>query len=148
MHVAEPAWPYREFREYLRSLMEAAGIQDHVDLYRASGVAQSVFSRWDRGESQPSRANLRKVATALNVPAAKLFVAAGLMNSDELDMSGMIDPSTLPAEIRDFIALYLDGGLTADQQRYARQTVAYIASGLRAELAKSQVKPSGRRRAG
>lgn len=147
MHVSEPTWPYREFAAYLRALMHAANIPDHVELYRASGVAQSVFSRWDRGESRPGPDNLRKVAAALGVPVAKLFVAAGLMSADELDMTEEIDMATVPAEIRDLIQVYLDDRMTEDQRSYARRAAAYLAAGLRAELAKSQVKPPGRRRA-
>jgi transcriptional regulator with XRE-family HTH domain len=149
MRVTEPTWPYREFMQYLRVLMSGAGIADHVELYRAADVAQSVFSRWERGESQPGRANLRKIAAVLNVPPAKLFVAAGHMDEGELDVAaGMIDPATLPAEIREFVDLYLDARLSDEQRRYARRVVADVTSGLRAELARSQVKPIKRRHAG
>ena len=142
------AWPVAEFQEYLRACMDAAGIPDFAELSRRTGVGQWQFSTWKQGKNQPSAASLRRIAPALNISPLKLFLAAGVNDAEELDLSGQPDLTVLPAEILDFITLYLDGGLSADQQRYARQTVAYIASGLRAELAKSQVKPSGRRRAG
>jgi transcriptional regulator with XRE-family HTH domain len=146
------AWPVAEFQAYLRACMGAAGISDFAELSRRTGVGQWQFSTWKQGKNQPSAASLRRIAPALDVPAIKLFLAAGVNDADELDLSDQPDLTVLPAEIKDFIALYLDERLTDDQRRYARQTVAYIASGLRAELAKSrdsgQVKPSGRRRAG
>lgn len=148
MRVTGSPWPYREFMEYLRVLMDAARIADDVQLYQRADVAQSVFSRWKRGESQPSRANLRKLAAVLDVPAAKLFAAAGLMGADELDVTaGMIDPATLPAELRDLIDLYLSH-LNDDQRSYARRAVAHLTAGLRDEVARAQDKPIKRRRAG
>jgi transcriptional regulator with XRE-family HTH domain len=150
LRVGEPTWPYREFGAYLRRLMDEARprIPDFAELSRLTGINQSLFSRWRSGAVQPGTDSLRKVAAVLDVPAVKLFLASGLTDAEELNLSGQVDLTVLPAEIRDFIALYLDERLTEDQRRYARQTVAYIASGIRAELAKSQVKPSGRRRAG
>lgn len=150
LRVGAPTWPYEEFREYLRRLMDEARprIPDFAELGRLTGINQSLFSRWRSGAAQPGTESLRKVAGVLGVPPVKLFLAAGLTDAQELDLSGQVDLTVLPAEITQFIALYLDERLTEDQRRYARQTVAYIAAGLRAELAKSQVKPSGRRRAG
>lgn len=148
MRVTGSSWPYREFMEYLRVLMNAAGIADDVQLYQRADVAQSVFSRWKRGESQPGRANLRKLAAVLDVPAAKLFAAAGLMGTDELDVTaGMIDPATIPVELRELIDMYLHH-LNDEQRSYARRAVAHLTEGLRGELARAQVKPTGRRRAG
>lgn len=146
MRVTGASWPYREFMEYLRVLMDAAGIADDVQLYQQADVAQSVFSRWKRGESQPGRANLRKLAAVLDVPVAKLFAAAGLMGADELDVTvGMIDPATIPAELRELIELY-QGQLNDEQRSYLRRAVAHLTAGLRDELARSQVKPIKRRR--
>lgn len=142
------AWPVAEFQEYLRACMDAEGIPDFAELSRRSGVGQWQFSTWKQGRNQPSAASLRRLAPALNVSPLKLFLAAGVNDAEELDLSGQIDLTVLPDEIKDFIALYLDVRLTEDQRRYARQTVAYIAAGLRAELAKSELKPPGRRRAG
>lgn len=143
-----PSWPVDEFRDYLRLLMTAAHIPDFAELSRLTGVSQTQLSNWRRGLAKPSRESLKRIAPSLGVPPVKLYLAAGVTDAEELDLSGQVDLTVLPAEIRDFITLYLDDRLTDDQRRYARQTVAYITSGLRAELAKSQVKPSGRRRAG
>lgn len=140
------AWPVVEFQEYLRALMDAAGIADFAELHRRTGVGQWQFSTWKQGKNQPSAASLRRIAPALNVSPLKLFLAAGVNDAEELDLSGQPDLTVLPDEIRDLIALYLDERISEDQRRYARQAVAYIASGLRAEMAKSEVKPSRRRR--
>lgn len=143
-----PSWPVEEFREYLRTVMTVAQVPDFAELSRLSGVSQTQFSNWRRGLSQPSRDSLRKVATALGVPPVKLYLAAGLNDAEELDLSGQVDMTVLPPEIQEFIAMYLDARLTDEQRRYARRVIADVTSGLRAELARSQVKPSGRRRAG
>ena len=129
-------------------LMTAAHISDFAELSRLSGVSQTQLSNWRRGLAQPSKESLKRIAPTLGVQPVRLYLAAGVNDAEELDLSGQVDFTVLPAEIKDFIALYLDGGLTADQQRYARQTVSYLTAGLRAELANSPGKPSGRRRAG
>lgn len=127
--------------------MTAAHISDYAELSRRSGVSETQLSNWRRGLAQPSRESLKRIAPVLAVQPVKLYLAAAINDVEELDLTGQVDLTVLPEEIRDFIALYLDPRLTDDQRRYARQTVAYIASGLRAELVKSQVKPPGRRRA-
>lgn len=146
--VMPKAWPVAEFQAYLRACMDAAGIEDFAELSRRTGVGQWQFSTWKQGKNQPSAASLRRIAPALGVTPLKLFLAAGVNDAEELDLSGQVDLTVLPQEIRDFIALYLDERLTDDQRRYARRAAAHLTAGLRAEMAKSQVKPSSRRRAG
>ncbi len=148
MHVSGSTWPHREFGEYIRLLAKNAGLADHVEMYRLADISQPTFSRWDRGESQPGRASLRKLAAVLKVSPSKLFVAAGLMDSDELETTGMLDPAVLPAEFRDLIDLCLGGQLSQEQLSYVRRVLSHVSLGLRAELAQSPIKPSGRRRAG
>jgi len=128
--------------------MTAAHIPDFAELSRLTGVSQTQLSNWRRGLAQPSKESLKRISPALGVQPVRLYLAAGVNDAEELDISDQVDFTVLPAEIRDFIDLYLDERLSEDQRRYARQTVAYIASGIRAELAKSPIKPSGRRRAG
>ena len=143
------AWPVAEFQEYLRACMDAAGIPDFAELSRRSGVGQWQFSTWKQGKNQPSAASLRRLAPTLNVSPVKLYLAAGVNDAEELDLSGQVDLTVLPAELREFIALYLDQRLTEDQRAYARRAVAHLTAGLRAELAAMPVaRPSGRRRAG
>lgn len=139
-------WPVAEFQDYLRACMRAAGISGEAELAELSGVSQNQFSTWRLGRNQPTMANLRRVAPVLGVPAAKLFLAAGLMDEGELDVaSGMIDPGTLPVELRELIDMYLHH-LTDEQRSYTRRTVAYLTAGLRDEVARSQVKPIKRPR--
>lgn len=138
-------WPVAEFQEYLRALMDAAGIVDFAELSRRSGVGQWQFSTWKQGKNQPSVTNLRRIAPVLGVPLVKLQLAAGLAAEDELDLSDQVDLTVLPAELRDFIDLYL-GGLTDEQQQYARRALTHLSVGLRAELAKVDNRPQGRRR--
>lgn len=125
-------------------------IPDYAELSRLSGVNQSLFSRWRSGLVQPGVESLRKVATVVGVPPVKLYLAAGLTDAAELGLTGPVDFTVLPAEIRELIALYLDERLSEDQRTYVRRTASIVTSGLRAELAKQddsgQVRPSGRRR--
>lgn len=141
-------WPHQEFGDYLRALMTAAGIADFAELSRLTGLNQSLFSNWRRGLAKPSHASLRKVAPALDVSPVALYMAAGLATTDEMDLSRHVDLTVLPKEIREFVDLYLDARLSDEQRSYARRAVAHLTAGLRAEMARSQVKPSGRRRAG
>lgn len=140
------SWPHQEFGEYLRAAMTAAQVPDFAELSRLSDVSQTQLSNWRRGLAQPSRASLRKIATALGIQPVRLYFAAGLNDPDETDIGqGMIDPATLPAELRELIDMYLHQ-LNDEQRSYTRRTIAYVTAGLRDEVARSQVKPIKRSR--
>jgi len=150
LRVGVPTWPYEEFREYLRRLMDETRprIPDFAELSRLTGINQSLFSRWRSGQVQPGVDSLRKVAAALNVQPVRLYLAAGLTDAAELGLAGEVDMTVVPAEIRELIALYLDARLSDEQRTYVRRIVADVSAGLRAELAAPPARPSGRRRAG
>lgn len=137
-------WPHQEFREYLRALMNNAGIADYAELSRLTGLNQSLFSNWRKGQTQPSQQSLRKIAPTLGVSPAKLYIAAGLSGAEELDLSSQPDLRVIPREFQDLIELY--DGLSADQQSYARRSVAHLVAGLRAEIGTSKNQPVRRRR--
>lgn len=143
-----PNWPVDEFAIYLRGLMTEAGIPDFAELSRVAGVSQTQFSNWRQGKAQPSRESLKRIAPVLKVSPVKLFIAAGIDNADELDLVGEVDLRIVPAEIRALIELYEDPRLSDEQRSYVRRIVADVSAGLRAELAKSQIRPPGRRKAG
>jgi transcriptional regulator with XRE-family HTH domain len=138
------AWPVAEFQDYLRALMQAAGISDFAELSRRTGVGQWQFSTWKQGKNQPSPASLRRIAPALNVAPVKLFLAAGITDTAELSLSREPDLTVLPAELSELIGLWPK--FSADQEAYARRMLSHLVAGLRAEMAKPQVKPTGRRR--
>jgi len=92
------SWPAEEFREYLRALMDRAGIADYAELSRRSGVSQTQFSHWRRGNAQPSRESLAKIAPVLGAPTVNLWLAAGLAGVDQLNLSDTPDLRVLPAE--------------------------------------------------
>lgn len=144
--VMAPTWPYQEFGEYLRAVMAAAQVPDFAELSRRSGVSQTQFSNWRRGLAQPSQDSLKKVASVLGIQPVKLYLAAGINDAAELDLSGQVDLTVLPGEIRDFLDLYLDARLSDEQRSYARRAVAHLTAGLRAEVARSQVGPIKRPR--
>lgn len=57
-------------------------------LARAAGVSQSLISQIERGVASPSITTLRRVAAALNVPIAALFLGSGEASSGETDRLG------------------------------------------------------------
>lgn len=57
----------------IRALRKAAGMTLH-DLASIVGVSQSLVSQVERGRASPSITSLRRMATALSVPVAALFV--------------------------------------------------------------------------
>jgi transcriptional regulator with XRE-family HTH domain len=54
----------------------------------AVGVSQSLISQVERGLASPSIGTLRRIAGALDVPIAALFVGDGVSSSDERDRAG------------------------------------------------------------
>lgn len=147
LRVGDPTWPYREFGAYLRQLMaeaRPAPIANSAELSRLTGINESLFSRWRSGQVQPGTESLRKVATVLGIAPVRLFIAAGLTDEQELNLTASPDLTVLPAELRELIELWPE--LSDDQQKYARRFLATLMAGLRAELGKSKNSPPSRRR--
>lgn len=141
------AWPVAEFREYLRALMDAAGIANYAELSRLTGVSQNQFSNWHRGLAQPSRDSLAKIAPALNTPPVNLWIAAGLAGPEELNLDALPDMRVLPQEFRDLIVLYEDSRTNDGVRAFLRRSVAALVAGVKAEATK-QGRPTSRRRTG
>lgn len=138
-----------EFRDYLRALMTEQGIPDYAELSRISGVSQNQFSNWRRGLSQPSRESLSKVARALRVKPANLWLMAGLADEDDLGLDERPDLSVLPREFTELLDLWGDARLTDSQREFLRTSVALLVSGLRGQLGKDgPTRPIRRRNVG
>lgn len=139
-------WPVEEFREYLRSLMDEAGIANYAELSRQTGVGEHQLSLWRRGLAQPSNELLRRIATGLDVPLVKLLVAAGHTDAEELELEGEINLRATPREVLDLLDVYANA--SPEDLPNVRQTTSFFIAGLRAQLNLPKFKPSGRRRAG
>jgi transcriptional regulator with XRE-family HTH domain len=83
------------FGDYLVRAIDSAGMTQ-AQLARATGISDSVISRWRRDESAPDLPNLRKLASALRVPLLDLAVAAGHMSPAEARMKDRPDPPAAP----------------------------------------------------
>jgi transcriptional regulator with XRE-family HTH domain len=70
--------------DWLRRRMRQCGYANPSELDRASGVDQSVISRWLNEGRTPQVAQLRKMTTALDVTMPQLLVAAGYVEHEEL----------------------------------------------------------------
>lgn len=81
--------------DYLTRAMSNARMTQ-AELARATGISDSVISRWRRGESVPDLPNLRRLAVALRVPLLDLAVAAGHMSPAEARMRDQPKPPEVP----------------------------------------------------
>lgn len=55
----------------------------NADVAKVSGVPASAISQWINKDAQPSVANARKFAVALNLPVLTVMVAAGFLTEEE-----------------------------------------------------------------
>lgn len=132
-------WPRDSFIAYLGNLMDRAGIRDYAQLSRITGVNASQFSNWQNGVAQPSLPNLTRIAPALNVAPVALWLAAGLVTADELDLSGQVDLTVLPHEFRALVDLYNARGRTDEQRAQIRAHINVAVSGLRAMFGETDI---------
>lgn len=143
-------WPYEQFGDYLRALMDAAGIADYAELSRLTGVNQSQFSNWRRGRSQPSTATLKRIAPALDTPPVKLYIMAGLDEEADYDLSQEPDFSALPRPFHDLREIYERAAANGEGDRVL-EAILLLVAGLKAQLKPAATtrgdRPSGRRRA-
>jgi len=72
---------------WLRRRMRTAGVATPTELGRASGVDQSVISRWLNEGRTPQVDQLRKIATPLRATMLDLLIAAGYVSPDELGVT-------------------------------------------------------------
>lgn len=141
------SWPVEEFREYLRALMDAAGIPDYAELSRLTTVSQTQFSNWRRGISQPSRPALKKIAPALGLNSpVMLYIAAGLDEQRDLQLEARPDFTVLPKPLEELLEVYRqlkELGL----EEMALSSIRVVVAGLRAQLPDAQRgRPTGQRR--
>ena len=92
--------------------MDSRGFRSSSELARASGVPDSVISRWRSGASVPSLVQLRRLQGPLQVPLLTLLVAAGHLSAQEAGAELPPDPEPRPRDTRD--AIRRDPGLSDD----------------------------------
>jgi transcriptional regulator with XRE-family HTH domain len=127
-------WPVEEFAAYLRALMREADIPDYAELSRLSGVSQTQFSNWRKGIAQPSRESLSKVAKVVNVKPVHLWLAAGVADADDLDLSEQPDLAVLPREFTELIQLWRTDLLSDAERQFLRTSVAVLMRGIRNDV--------------
>lgn len=77
----------RELGQKIRSLRLAAGLTLQA-LSKAVGVTPSLISQVERGQASASITNLRRIASALGVPIAALFLSHGQSANGQADRFG------------------------------------------------------------
>lgn len=145
-------WPVEDFNRYLRTLMDNAGVRDFAELSRLTSVNQSQFSLWRRGKTQPSRANLKRIAPTLGVPPVLLYIQAGLDAEADLDLESVPDFAALPKPFHELREVY-ERWTELGRGDEALRSISVLVAGLKAELGadidrRRRDQPSGRRRAG
>lgn len=75
------------FGQKIRSLRRAANMTLQ-DLASVVGVSQSLISQVERGRASPSITSLRRIAAALDVPVAALFLDGAPRSNGETDRAG------------------------------------------------------------
>lgn len=80
-------WP-----EFLQSAMEAKGYRTAAALSRASGITESLISRWMRGSTQPDIPTLRRLAKSLDVPLLELLVVTDHLEPGETKLQARPEP--------------------------------------------------------
>lgn len=141
------SWPFEEFREYLRALMDAAGIPDYAELSRLTDVSQTQYSNWRRGISQPSRAALKKVYPVLGLKSpVPLYIAAGLDTHEELELDSRPDLTVLPRPMQELLEVY-EQLKAVGLEEVALSSIRIVVDGLKAQVPRQRTdRPSGQRR--
>lgn len=83
--------------------MQATGFEANSDLARATGVPDSVISRWRTSGTTPSIAQLRRLQSALQVSLVELLVAAGHISAEEAGVTAFTPPVRVARGTRDAI---------------------------------------------
>ena len=90
--------------EWLGERMSALGFDANSDLARATGVPDSVISRWRTTGTTPSIGQLRRLQSALQVSLVELLVAAGHLTADEAGVTSFTVPARVLRGTRDAIS--------------------------------------------
>jgi len=98
--------------EWLGERMVVLGFEGNSDLARATGVPDSVISRWRTSGTRPSIGQLRRLQSALQMSLVELLVAAGHLTADEARITSFTAPERVSRGTRD--AISQDRELDAD----------------------------------
>jgi transcriptional regulator with XRE-family HTH domain len=114
--------------------MRATGFESNSDLARATGVPDSVISRWRTSGTVPSIAQLRRLQSALQVSLLELVVAAGHLSAVEAGVTTYSPAVHVPRDAR--AAILHDASLDDDLKHLLE--VQYDAMLLLAEARKNR----------
>jgi transcriptional regulator with XRE-family HTH domain len=95
--------PPGSWADWLADRMRAVGFEANSDLARATGVPDSVISRWRTSGTTPSIGQLRRLQTALQVSLVELLVAAGHLTPEEAGVTAFTPAQRLSRSTRDAI---------------------------------------------
>lgn len=95
--------PTASWADWLAARMAATGFTANSDLARATGVPDSVISRWRTSGTIPSIGQLRRLCPALQVSLLELLVAAGHLTKDEAGVTTFSQPVRVPRTTLDAI---------------------------------------------
>jgi transcriptional regulator with XRE-family HTH domain len=102
--VADPSTPSAvAWADWLAARMRAVGFEANSDLARATGVPDSVISRWRTSGTQPSIGQLRRLQSALQVSLVELLVAAGHLSAEEARVTSFTPAERVLRGTRDAI---------------------------------------------
>jgi transcriptional regulator with XRE-family HTH domain len=90
--------------DWLGQRMCALGFDANSDLARATGVPDSVISRWRTTGTTPSIGQLRRLQSALQVSLVELLVAAGHLTAAEAGVTSFTVPARVIHGTRDAIS--------------------------------------------
>src|SRR3954470_10687891 len=77
----------RSWARWLSARMVEVGLPTNSDLARASGIPQSVISRWRTSGSVPLPRQLRLLSTPLRTPMLQLMIEAGYLSPSEASIT-------------------------------------------------------------
>jgi transcriptional regulator with XRE-family HTH domain len=90
--------------EWLAERMRGVGFEGNSDLARATGVPDSVISRWRTAGTTPSIGQLRRLQSALQMSLVELLVAAGHLTAEEAGVRSFTLPARVSRGTRDAIS--------------------------------------------
>lgn len=104
-----------QWAAWLRRRMRTAGFGTPTELGRASGVDQSVISRWLNEGRTPQVDQLRKIGGPLDASMLDLLIAAGYVARDEIDVTEAATTTVL-ADVAE--AIRQDAGLIEEARAH------------------------------
>jgi transcriptional regulator with XRE-family HTH domain len=90
--------------DWLGERMRVLGFEGNSDLARATGVPDSVISRWRTTGTTPSVGQRRRLQSALQMSLVELLVAAGHLTAEEAGITSFTVPTRLARGTRDAIS--------------------------------------------